>query len=106
MKVPSAKRIRIACGHCRRRKTRCTGERPVCTPCQRNGHQCVYEPYSVTVAEGLSGEPDIVARMARLEARVLELSDRVVSDSSSVSDHSVRTSHRISTPLAGARYVP
>ncbi|KAL2131779.1 hypothetical protein VTI74DRAFT_4607 [Chaetomium olivicolor] len=39
---PPSKRRRInaACLTCRRRKTRCAGEKPVCSTCQRNGHFC------------------------------------------------------------------
>ncbi|KAG5974642.1 hypothetical protein E4U55_008130 [Claviceps digitariae] len=39
---PPSKRRRInaACLTCRRRKTRCAGERPVCSTCTKNGHQC------------------------------------------------------------------
>ncbi|KAI2882760.1 transcriptional regulator family: Fungal Specific TF [Aspergillus niger] len=35
-------RSRQACEPCRRRKTKCPGERPVCSTCQRLNHQCVY----------------------------------------------------------------
>lgn len=39
---PHAKRRRInaACLTCRRRKTRCSGEKPVCKTCTDNGHSC------------------------------------------------------------------
>ncbi|KIW18878.1 hypothetical protein PV08_03167 [Exophiala spinifera] len=39
---PHAKRRRInaACLTCRRRKTRCSGERPLCKTCTENGHAC------------------------------------------------------------------
>ncbi|KAF2815781.1 uncharacterized protein BDZ99DRAFT_514424 [Mytilinidion resinicola] len=39
---PYAKRRRInsACLTCRRRKTRCSGERPVCGTCTQNKHEC------------------------------------------------------------------
>lgn len=39
---PYAKRRRInsACLTCRRRKTRCSGERPVCGTCSQNKHDC------------------------------------------------------------------
>ncbi|KAJ9605709.1 hypothetical protein H2200_009558 [Cladophialophora chaetospira] len=39
---PHAKRRRInaACLTCRKRKTRCSGERPECSTCTRNGHEC------------------------------------------------------------------
>ena len=39
---PYAKRRRIssACATCRRRKTRCSGERPICGTCKEHGLQC------------------------------------------------------------------
>ncbi|PKS05565.1 hypothetical protein jhhlp_008083 [Lomentospora prolificans] len=39
---PPSKRRRInaACLTCRRRKTRCAGERPFCSTCTKNGHTC------------------------------------------------------------------
>ncbi|KAG5954847.1 hypothetical protein E4U57_003948 [Claviceps arundinis] len=39
---PPSKRRRInaACLTCRRRKTRCAGERPFCSTCTKNGHHC------------------------------------------------------------------
>ncbi|KAL7943742.1 fungal-specific transcription factor domain-containing protein [Trichoderma barbatum] len=43
---PPSKRRRInaACLTCRRRKTRCAGERPLCSTCTKNGHQCLGYP--------------------------------------------------------------
>ncbi len=40
--APHAKRRRInaACLTCRKRKTRCSGERPKCRTCTNNGHEC------------------------------------------------------------------
>ena len=32
------------CLTCRRRKTRCAGERPLCSTCTKNGHQCLGYP--------------------------------------------------------------
>ncbi|KAI5777254.1 fungal-specific transcription factor domain-containing protein, partial [Geopyxis carbonaria] len=39
---PHAKRRRIsaACLTCRKRKTRCSGEKPACDTCKQNGHEC------------------------------------------------------------------
>ncbi|PWW79774.1 hypothetical protein C7212DRAFT_289032 [Tuber magnatum] len=40
---PHAKRRRIsaACKTCRKRKTRCSGEKPICETCRQNGHSCL-----------------------------------------------------------------
>lgn len=43
---PPSKRRRIsaACLTCRRRKTRCDGEKPLCSTCTKNGHECLGYP--------------------------------------------------------------
>ncbi|KIH93517.1 c6 zinc finger domain containing protein [Sporothrix brasiliensis 5110] len=40
---PPSKRRRVnaACLTCRKRKTRCAGERPTCSTCASNGHECL-----------------------------------------------------------------
>ncbi|WQF77411.1 hypothetical protein CDEST_02425 [Colletotrichum destructivum] len=38
----SEPRLRNSCESCRRKKTKCTGERPTCSFCQRLGQPCVY----------------------------------------------------------------
>ncbi|KAH6950712.1 hypothetical protein HG530_011381 [Fusarium avenaceum] len=46
---PPSKRRRInaACLTCRKRKTRCAGERPVCSTCTKNGHECLGYPEDI-----------------------------------------------------------
>ncbi|KAG5937779.1 hypothetical protein E4U53_008138 [Claviceps sorghi] len=54
---PPSKRRRInaACLTCRRRKTRCAGERPVCSTCTKNGHQC--QGFPEDSRKDVAGEP-------------------------------------------------
>ncbi|KAL1637861.1 hypothetical protein SLS56_000418 [Neofusicoccum ribis] len=62
---PYAKRRRInsACLTCRRRKTRCSGERPACETCLKNNHSCGgYGPDTEPGKDGLAG--DAVERRA------------------------------------------
>ncbi|PYH40463.1 Zn(II)2Cys6 transcription factor [Aspergillus saccharolyticus JOP 1030-1] len=76
------KRIRQACANCRRRKTRCSGERPICFHCRRNKHSCIYEPYSVTVNDNppntstasTSENTQLLQRISLIESRLAELS--------------------------------
>ncbi|KAL4738926.1 hypothetical protein BDV11DRAFT_215602 [Aspergillus similis] len=76
------KRIRQACSNCRRRKTKCSGDRPICFHCHRNKHSCVYEPYSVTVgdnppnasAASASDNTQLLQRISLIESRLAELS--------------------------------
>jgi Fungal Zn(2)-Cys(6) binuclear cluster domain len=37
------KRSRQACDTCRRKKSRCTGEKPVCATCKRLKQECSYK---------------------------------------------------------------
>jgi hypothetical protein len=47
---PKRRKIQLACGNCRDRKTRCDGGRPVCSACERRdvGADCVYETASLS----------------------------------------------------------
>ncbi|KAI1865349.1 uncharacterized protein JN550_008397 [Neoarthrinium moseri] len=38
--------VRAACEYCRKRKSRCSGERPQCSACTKRGRECVYETAS------------------------------------------------------------
>ncbi|KAG2145366.1 uncharacterized protein EDB93DRAFT_1152023 [Suillus bovinus] len=46
-KVPHP-RVSHACDHCRRRKTKCSGEQPVCTSCMKSGKVCEWTPLKTT----------------------------------------------------------
>ena len=39
--------LRLRCLTCRKRKTRCAGERPVCSTCTKNGHRCLGYPEEI-----------------------------------------------------------
>ncbi|RHZ58385.1 uncharacterized protein CDV56_104912 [Aspergillus thermomutatus] len=88
------KRIRQACANCRRRKTKCSGERPVCFHCRRNKHTCVYEPYSVTVGDNPPNAPvtsnaentQLLQRISLIESRLAELSGQTVQQPSPLVD--------------------
>ncbi|KAJ5103938.1 Zn(II)2Cys6 transcription factor [Penicillium argentinense] len=83
------KRIRQACANCRRKKTKCSGERPVCSHCRRNRLACIWEPYSNTTqrlgdatgSQPLSNSPsnadnELLQRISMIESRLAELSGR------------------------------
>ncbi|KAL7414025.1 hypothetical protein BDY24DRAFT_387297 [Mrakia frigida] len=42
-KAPKGLKKGSACLHCRKRKLRCSGDRPVCGGCQKNRIECVYD---------------------------------------------------------------
>ncbi|KAB8298064.1 hypothetical protein EYC80_001832 [Monilinia laxa] len=51
-----AKRIRQACEPCRRKKTRCPGEKPICSHCSRLRQNCYYDDGSHNMAGRISIE--------------------------------------------------
>ncbi|KIW16278.1 hypothetical protein PV08_06329 [Exophiala spinifera] len=77
-----AKRARQACLNCRRKKSRCSGEKPVCAFCARLGQRCTWDghedrsPESFTESRGTSAtaavhhDSDLAARIALLESRL------------------------------------
>ncbi|KAJ6184820.1 hypothetical protein N7519_006121 [Penicillium mononematosum] len=91
----SIKRIRQACANCRRKKTKCTGERPICLHCRRNRLACIYEPYATTIGDSNHMPPvvptgnnpnanstELLQRISSIESRLAELSGRGPAQSS------------------------
>jgi hypothetical protein len=55
--------VKSACLHCRRRKAKCSGERPVCQPCEKRDLACQWQtPEGLTRSEGLEHELQSVKR--------------------------------------------
>ncbi|KAJ5089907.1 hypothetical protein N7532_008591 [Penicillium argentinense] len=67
-----AKRARQACEPCRRKKTRCPGEKPICSFCERLGQKCVYTG-SEAVEEGSDFAKNIEDRVSRIESKLEQL---------------------------------
>ncbi|ORY20914.1 hypothetical protein BCR39DRAFT_554526 [Naematelia encephala] len=55
----------MACAFCRRRKLRCSGDRPECTSCVKYNKECEYGPATK------------VAKVKALESRIAQLSDYI-----------------------------
>ncbi|ETS77220.1 hypothetical protein PFICI_11094 [Pestalotiopsis fici W106-1] len=69
------KRVRQACISCRRKKSRCSGERPTCSFCARLRQPCSYNdelhPVSSAHADSLQRQnTDLAARVAVLESKL------------------------------------
>ena len=66
---PPSKRRKVAesCKVCRAKKTRCDGQRPVCSPCITKDISCEYDDATVPVAA--STLSDIEARLRKLEGQ-------------------------------------
>ncbi|OAP55002.1 hypothetical protein AYL99_10702 [Fonsecaea erecta] len=78
-----AKRARQACLNCRRKKTRCSGEKPVCAFCARLNQRCTWDgdeevsPDRLTDTGRASFSSGIAAQNASLAARVALLESRL-----------------------------
>ncbi|KAM3473398.1 hypothetical protein MY5147_004799 [Beauveria neobassiana] len=86
-------RTRQACEPCRRKKTKCTAERPTCSFCQRLNVQCVYLPRGLSPASGAGakigarkertnstpGRDTTEGRFQQLELQVTDLYNRLTS---------------------------
>ncbi|CBX93629.1 hypothetical protein IAQ61_008295 [Plenodomus lingam] len=93
------KRVRQACANCRRKKTRCSGERPVCAFCARLGQTCRYtdDVYPELGAALPEENHRLAARVALLESRLSMLDaasvdNAFISGSTYSADQHLRTS--------------
>ncbi|KAH7399068.1 fungal-specific transcription factor domain-containing protein [Phaeosphaeria sp. MPI-PUGE-AT-0046c] len=71
------KRVRQACENCRRKKTRCSGERPVCSFCARLKQDCRYNDSFSFNFGGPSNESSLQEENAGLATRVALLESRL-----------------------------
>ncbi|WVQ98216.1 hypothetical protein IAU59_005338 [Kwoniella sp. CBS 9459] len=73
--APSGTSLRrgMACKFCRRRKLRCSGERPACSSCVKYKQECEYQP------------PVKIQKAAGLDSRIADLSDYIHNGASSIS---------------------
>ncbi|CAH0045663.1 unnamed protein product [Clonostachys solani] len=68
------RRVGIACDNCRRKKTRCPGQKPRCSTCARLDQRCLYDG-NENDAEQPSNE-DVISRLRLLEAQLNTLNDK------------------------------
>jgi hypothetical protein len=64
---PKRRKVAESCKPCRGKKTRCDGQRPVCTPCATKGINCEYNDATVPVLTSTLVE--IESRLKRMEAQ-------------------------------------
>ncbi|KAH8592346.1 hypothetical protein B0O99DRAFT_244090 [Bisporella sp. PMI_857] len=65
-----SKRIHQACEACRRKKTRCPGEKPACSSCTRLRQVCNYADYSNNLERQLGNDRRVDDRMNQLEQKL------------------------------------
>ncbi|KAA8571160.1 hypothetical protein EYC84_000505 [Monilinia fructicola] len=76
-----AKRIRQACEPCRRKKTRCPGEKPMCSHCSRLRQNCYYDDGSHNMTGRISIERTPVPTPGRAqETHLISSSDVTLED--------------------------
>ncbi|KAK6823807.1 hypothetical protein RU639_006240 [Aspergillus parasiticus] len=67
-------RSKNACEPCRRKKTKCPGEQPICSFCRRLNQKCTYA-HKVNAGRIRKGRDDSQAQINRLEFQVNQLSN-------------------------------
>jgi hypothetical protein len=83
--------VKSACGQCQKRKTKCSGQRPVCGFCNERGLQCSWE-----IGDGLT-------RNADLRQRLTEANDHAIDINMLVNDMRTNTDAVATTLLAKLR---
>ncbi|GJE99786.1 fungal specific transcription factor domain-containing protein [Phanerochaete sordida] len=75
---------RQACNHCRRRKSKCDGQQPVCGPCRDSGRadECTWGRETAKKARTQQHFESLVNHIKSLEARVKELEGELSSSRS------------------------
>lgn len=65
------RKVAESCKVCRAKKTRCDGQRPVCSPCVAKGVACEYNDATVPIST--STLSDFEARLRKLEQQTLAI---------------------------------
>ncbi|KZL76610.1 c6 transcription factor [Colletotrichum incanum] len=77
-----AKRARQACEPCRRKKSKCPGERPTCSFCERLGQHCVYNtPGEASDSRQTPRNSDTESRLRSLEHKMDRLIQHLIPES-------------------------
>ncbi|RYC90178.1 hypothetical protein BFJ63_vAg6888 [Fusarium oxysporum f. sp. narcissi] len=92
------KRARQACEPCRRKKSKCPGERPICSYCERLGQNCVYESGSDGQGQRVRSDRSLELRMETLEEKLDLFIDRL--------DPVIHDSRRRSASQQGGGHTP
>ncbi|KAL1964457.1 hypothetical protein VTN77DRAFT_6883 [Rasamsonia byssochlamydoides] len=77
------KRMHQACENCRRKKTRCPGERPACSTCTRLFQACHYSSGNAVFCRTQSNGQDLETRLAQLEEKMELMLERAIPEPAS-----------------------
>jgi len=76
------KRLPLACIACRRKKIRCSGEKPACKHCLRSRIPCVYKVTARKAAPRTDYMAMLDKRLKRMEERIIKIVPKAEQDSS------------------------
>jgi hypothetical protein len=79
------KRLPLACIACRRKKIRCSGEKPACKHCLRSRIPCVYKVTTRKAAPRTDYMAMLDKRLKRMEERIIKIVPKTEQDASSSS---------------------
>lgn len=79
------KRLPLACIACRRKKIRCSGEKPACKHCLRSRIPCVYKVTTRKAAPRTDYMAMLDKRLKRMEERIIKIVPKEEQDGNSVS---------------------
>lgn len=78
------KRLPLACIACRRKKIRCSGEKPACKHCLRSRIPCVYKVTTRKAAPRTDYMAMLDKRLKRMEERIIKIIPKAEQDSAAV----------------------
>lgn len=79
------KRLPLACIACRRKKIRCSGEKPACKHCLRSRIPCVYKVTTRKAAPRTDYMAMLDKRLKRMEERIIKIVPKEEQDSAAIS---------------------
>ena len=79
------KRLPLACIACRRKKIRCSGEKPACKHCLRSRIPCVYKVTTRKAAPRTDYMAMLDKRLKRMEERIIKIVPKEEQDSTAIS---------------------
>ncbi|GJC86705.1 putative transcriptional regulatory protein C1327.01c [Colletotrichum liriopes] len=79
------KRLPLACIACRRKKIRCSGEKPACKHCLRSRIPCVYKVTTRKAAPRTDYMAMLDKRLKRMEERIIKIVPKTEQDSNAAS---------------------
>lgn len=97
------KRLPLACIACRRKKIRCSGEKPACKHCMKSRIPCVYKVTTRKAAPRTDYMAMLDKRLRRMEDRIIRIVPKEEHDASAVIRAQVKPTLPSTSPVAGKK---